>query len=119
MRVWDLGLGFLLLGGDDGRFNWMAGVNPRWEKNHKAGLMGTAIRRNRFSDITNTVSSGRPGGPSMEGDRENSNAMPCPSTKDYVAQLMKVLRLSISKFHLLIFPSFFLNFCCSEKQKRF
>ncbi|KAG1361418.1 shugoshin-1 [Cocos nucifera] len=65
------------------------GVNHGWEKNHKLGLMGTAIRRNRLSDITNTVSSGRPGGHSMEGDQENSNTMPCPSTKDYVAQLMK------------------------------
>ncbi|XP_010935696.1 shugoshin-1 [Elaeis guineensis] len=65
------------------------GVNHRWEKNHKVGLMGATIRRNRLSDITNTVSSGRPGGLSMEGDQENSNTMPCPSTKDYVAQLMK------------------------------
>ncbi|XP_038970867.1 shugoshin-1-like isoform X2 [Phoenix dactylifera] len=65
------------------------GMNHRWEKNHKVGLMGTAIRRNRLSDITNTVSSARPGEPSMEGDQENSNVVPCPSTKGYVAQLMK------------------------------
>lgn len=65
------------------------GVNHRRENDQKVGLMGNAVRRNRLSDITNAVSAVRPGGSRVEEEPENPKVMPCPSNKDYVAQLMK------------------------------
>ncbi|CAL9192291.1 unnamed protein product [Musa hybrid cultivar] len=68
------------------------GANHGRENTQKRPLMGSSVRRNRLSDITNTVSSAGIGisrTSCSDDDKENANVMPSPRPKDCISQLMK------------------------------
>ncbi|URD72447.1 hypothetical protein MUK42_08731 [Musa troglodytarum] len=68
------------------------GANHGRENTQKRPLKGSSVRRNRLSDITNTVSSAGIGisrTSCSDDDKENANVMPSPRPKDCISQLMK------------------------------
>nr|XP_009415638.1 PREDICTED: shugoshin-1-like isoform X3 [Musa acuminata subsp. malaccensis] len=68
------------------------GANHGRENTQKRPLMGSSVRRNGLSDITNTVSSAGIGisrTSCSDDDKENANVMPSPRPKDCISQLMK------------------------------
>ncbi|RWW47653.1 hypothetical protein BHE74_00046336 [Ensete ventricosum] len=69
------------------------GPNHGRENTQKRPLMGSSVRRNRLSDITNTVGSAGIGisrTSCSDDDKENADVMPSPRPKDCISQLMKV-----------------------------
>ncbi|KAJ0963633.1 hypothetical protein J5N97_028755 [Dioscorea zingiberensis] len=63
--------------------------NPKRGRNRKnKDIMGRTTRRKQLSDITNTVISERQGR-SKGGGQENDTALPCSSSSDHYAQLLK------------------------------
>ncbi|XP_065041872.1 shugoshin-1-like isoform X5 [Musa acuminata AAA Group] len=72
------------------------GANHGRENTQKRPLMGSSVRRNGLSDITNTVSSAGIGisrTSCSDDDKENANVMPSPRPKDCISQLMKLKAL--------------------------
>ncbi|KAJ8499004.1 hypothetical protein OPV22_009556 [Ensete ventricosum] len=68
------------------------GPNHGRENPQKRPLMGSSVRRNRLSDITNTVGSAGIGisrTSCSDDDKENADVMPSPRPKDCISQLMK------------------------------
>ncbi|RWW11188.1 hypothetical protein GW17_00025214, partial [Ensete ventricosum] len=71
----------------------IVGPNHGRENPQKRPLMGSSVRRNRLSDITNTVGSAGIGisrTSCSDDDKENADVMPSPRPKDCISQLMKV-----------------------------
>lgn len=82
--------------------------------------MGSSVRRNRLSDITNTVSSAGIGisrTSCSDDDKENANVMPSPRPKDCISQLMKVHDFCLCRLNLLLI--LFLDFFVVLKSMSF
>ena len=76
----------------------------------KIPLLGSAVKRKRLSDITNTVSSSRVASSSAQF-QENPKEVACGITKDCITQLMEVRTIPnlILLLEILFNSSFYLK----------